>query len=197
MSKINVISKQIFAVQKKIKNLNDERDTKMKLCNSPDDFEKFVKPYLTKLDIEEKELNFNLKQLNDELQQYQENKIEAKSLRDKLKEIMNIMDLLDEKSIQIICKMLIESVTVTPGKTIKEPLEIEINLWGRLPELLNIPLSDLNDKTKLENHLLPCSVQRLGWGGLVDKLRTFLYAPTPDFIELCNDFENYKKQLSS
>ena len=82
---------------------------------------------------EEKELNFNLKQLTDELQEYQENKIEAKALRDKLKEIMNIIDLLDGKSIQMICKMLIESVTIAPDKTINEPLEIEINLWGRLP----------------------------------------------------------------
>ncbi|MBP7652516.1 hypothetical protein KA977_03775 [Candidatus Dependentiae bacterium] len=153
------------AVQKKIKGLHDERKRKMKMCDSKEDFEKIVKPYLIEIDNEEKELNFNLKQLTEELQEYQENKIEAKALRDKLKEIMNIIDLLDGKSIQMICKMLIESVTITPGKTINEPLEIEINLWGRLPELLNIPLSDLNDKTRLENYLLPCSVQRNEWGG--------------------------------
>jgi len=94
----------------------------------------------------------------------------------------------------MICKMLIESVKITPGKTINEPLEIEINLWGRLPELLNIPLSDLNDKTKLKNHLLPCSVQRNEWGPQFSHSENSKSIKNTDnkedFIKLITDFKH-------
>jgi len=58
ISKINVISKQISAVQKKIKGLHDERKRKMKMCDSKEDFEKFVKPYLIEIDNEPEIPNF-------------------------------------------------------------------------------------------------------------------------------------------
>ena len=155
MSKIKIISKQIFTLKQKLTKLKDERKIKMKMCQTPEDFDRYVKPYLDDLTLEEKNLETSLSELNTELNEFEKNKIETNSLKEKMKEIMNVFELLDETSIQMICKLLIESVKITPGETINDALDIEINLWGKLPELVSLKISDLTNKKRLDNFLLP------------------------------------------